>query len=72
MKTRKTYKIDGMHCVSCAMLIEGELEDRGIIGRCNFAKGTVEVDGEADENTVKVSVETAGYTLVGLARTDKE
>lgn len=53
------------------MLIEGELEDRGIVGRCNFAKGIVEVDGEPQESQVKASVEAAGYTLVGLARLDK-
>lgn len=68
---KKIYKVEGMHCASCAMLIEGELEDRGITGKCSFAKGIVEVDGEPDENLVKASVEAAGYTLVGLARLDK-
>ncbi|HLD25278.1 MAG TPA: heavy-metal-associated domain-containing protein [Patescibacteria group bacterium] len=71
MKTKKTYKIDGMHCPSCAMMIEGELEDRGITGQCSFATGIIEVEGEPDERVVKASVEAAGYTLVGLARTDK-
>lgn len=71
MKTKKTYKIDGMHCASCAMLIEGELEDRGIEGKCHFAKGTLEVDGVTDERLVKASVEAAGYTLVGLSQPDK-
>lgn len=71
MKNTKIFKINGMHCVSCAMLIEGELEDRGLTGKCSFAKGVVEVDGEPDEKLVKASVEAAGYTLVGLAHTDK-
>lgn len=45
------------------MLIEGELEDRGIMASCSFAKGTVEVDESAKTNTVKEAVEAAGYTL---------
>lgn len=68
---KKIYKVEGMHCASCAMLIEGELEDRGIMGKCSFAKGIVEVDGEPDEKLVKAAVTAAGYTLVGLAHTDK-
>lgn len=66
MKTKRVYKIDGMHCSSCAMLIEGELEDRGIMGRCSFAKQTVEVFGNSDKNIdkkVKEAVEGAGYSL---------
>ena len=66
MNTKKitVYKIDGMHCSSCAMLIEGELEDRGIQAACSFAKGTVEVEGEPDTKTVKTAIEAAGYRLV--------
>lgn len=66
MKTKKIYQIDGMHCASCAMLIEGELEDRGIVGRCSFAKQTLEVDtedGQAPDKAVKEAVEAAGYQL---------
>lgn len=66
MKTTKVYKIEGMHCASCAMLIEGELEDRGISGKCSFAKQTVEVSGSSDKNIdkkVKEAVEGAGYSL---------
>ncbi len=66
MKTKRIYKIDGMHCSSCAMLIEGELEDRGISGRCSYAKQTVEVESDDTEKTdtaVKQAVEAAGYRL---------
>lgn len=68
---KQIYKVDGMHCASCAMLIEGELEDRGIMGKCSFAKGLVEVDGEPDESQVKAAVTAAGYTLIGLSDQDK-
>jgi copper chaperone CopZ len=48
------------------MLIEGELEDRGISGRCSYAKQTVEVESDDTEKTdtaVKQAVEAAGYRL---------
>lgn len=64
MKTKRTYSIEGMHCVSCAMLIEGELEDRGVTGRCSYAKQTVEIDSDDTKHvdtTVKEAVEAAGY-----------
>lgn len=66
MKTRKTYQIEGMHCASCAMLIEGELEDRGIVGRCSFAKQTLEVDIQTDaapDTLVREAVTAAGYRV---------
>lgn len=66
MKTKKTYQIEGMHCASCAMLIEGELEDRGIHGRCSFAKQQLEVDVEADDAPdvlVHEAVKAAGYRV---------
>lgn len=68
MKTKKTYKIVGMHCSSCAMLIEGELEDRGITGRCSYIKQVVEVeaaDTEKIDAVVKEAVEAAGYHVSG-------
>ena len=50
MNNKKTiYKINGMHCSSCAMIIEGELEDRGIDARCRYEKGEVEVLGKTDK-----------------------
>lgn len=62
-----TFKVDGMHCSSCAMVIEGELEDCGADkARCSFARQTLEVefdekklDGEKIKNIVKL----AGYNL---------
>lgn len=62
--TSKTYKVDGMHCTSCAMVIEGELEDFGIKASCNYARETLKVD--FDENLVSEDkiievVKKAGY-----------
>lgn len=64
--TKKTYKISGMHCASCAMLIEGELEDAGIAATCSYAKQIVEVEGEESHGLdviVKQAIEKAGYTI---------
>ncbi len=50
--TKGQFKVNGMHCTSCAMNIEGELEDlRGVIkANVNFAKQLTNV--EYDENVV--------------------
>lgn len=66
MMTKKTFKIDGMHCVSCAMLIEGELEDRGVRATCNFAKAVVDVEydpAKISDDTIKQAVKAAGYSV---------
>lgn len=65
--TKKIYKIKGMHCTSCAMNIEGELEDLGINAKVNFAKSILEV--EIDENKVSEkemvkAVNNLGYQLI--------
>ena len=59
--------IDGMHCTSCAMNIDGELEDtEGIkVSNTNYAKQETEV--EYDEEKVKLDdivriIEKTGYT----------
>lgn len=63
---KKTFKISGMHCVSCVMLIEGELEDRGAKARCNLAKNEIEVEypKELGEEGVRAAIEAAGYTAL--------
>lgn len=60
---KKTYKVENMDCASCAMVIEGELEDAGIIAKCSYAKQVLEVEGEHDEKKLRELVKTAGYEL---------
>lgn len=64
--TKKTYKLGGMHCTSCAMVIESDLEDVGVKAKCSYAKQSLEVelDDMVSEKTVKDVVVKAGYTLV--------
>ena len=63
---KKKFKISGMHCTSCAMNIDGELEDKAGIKQANtnFAKSQTEV--EFDENKISVEqiigiIEKTGY-----------
>lgn len=65
--TKKTYKIEGIHCMSCALMIESNLEDAGVKARCHYAKQTLEV--EFDEKKIKEKkitavVSRAGYRIV--------
>ncbi|HZJ18686.1 MAG TPA: heavy-metal-associated domain-containing protein [Patescibacteria group bacterium] len=62
----KKFKITGMHCSSCAMNIDGELEDTEGVkeAKTSFAKQTVEVEYDANKlNDKKITeiIKTAGY-----------
>lgn len=65
--TKKIYKIDGVNCTSCALMIESDLEDAGVTAVCSYAKQTLEV--EFDEKKIKEKKITdvvlrAGYRIV--------
>lgn len=65
--TKKKFKIIGMHCTSCAMNIDGELEDtKGVKeSNTNYAKQITEVTFDPDALTIQKIVEIikkAGYT----------
>ena len=64
--TKKTFIIKGMHCPSCALMIESDLEDIGVKSSCSYAKQTLTV--EFDENKMKEQmirdvVAKAGYQV---------
>lgn len=64
---KKTFKLAGMHCSSCAILIEGDLEDKGVKAACSFAKQVVEVEfdpGEINEEEIKKTIKGTGYQVV--------
>lgn len=64
--TKKTYKVNGMDCTSCAMLIESDLEDAGVNAICSYARSTLDVEYDesriSDEKIIKV-VKASGYEL---------
>lgn len=41
---KKVFKIGGMHCTSCAMLIEEELKDKVNSIKVDHASGKAEID----------------------------
>ncbi len=62
----KTFKISGMHCVSCSMLIEGDLEDMGVTAKANYAKQLVEVTYDEEKVTLEkihAAIKKAGYDI---------
>jgi copper chaperone CopZ len=65
---REKIKIDGMHCTSCAMTIDFDLEDlEGVkSSKTNYAKQESEV--EFDEEKIKLSqileqIQKTGYKV---------
>lgn len=63
-KTTIKLKIDGMHCTSCAMLIDGDLEDlEGVkSAETSFHKQECEVEIEAGKVEVDKLIETVKKT----------
>lgn len=64
--TKKLYKVKGMHCTSCPLVIESDLEDVGVNARCNYAHATLEVeydDKKTTEETIIKTVQASGYTI---------
>ncbi len=60
-------KIEGMHCTSCAMNIDGELEDTEGVksSNTNYAKQSTEVEYDEeklDENKIIEIIKNVGYT----------
>ena len=69
--TKKRFQIQGMHCASCAMLIDGALEDlEGVkSASASYARQVVDVEfDEAKVSEVEIisAVEAAGYAAQPL------
>lgn len=60
---KKIYKIEGMHCASCASMIELDLEDVGIKSKCSYREGVLEVESEHDPKKVVDIIKKAGYSI---------
>lgn len=63
-----TFKIDGMHCTSCSMNIDGELEDtEGVISAStSYAKATTTVeydDTKVSKDQLKRVIEQLNYQV---------
>jgi len=63
---KKKYKVKGMDCTSCAMMIESDLEDAGVKAKCSFAKEVLEVEFDpkkVSEEKIKETVKSSGYLI---------
>ncbi len=63
---KKIFIIEGMHCASCAMNIDGELEDTAGVKdvRTNYAKALTEVEydeGLINDSKIIEVIKKAGY-----------
>ena len=68
MVTSKIFKIKGMHCVSCAMNIDGELEDAlGVLeSSTNYAKHLTKVKFDNDKispEKIAEIIKSTGYAV---------
>lgn len=60
---KKIYKIKGMHCASCAAMIEIDLEEAGIKCKCSYAKEIIEINEDHDKRKVIEIVKKSGYSI---------
>ncbi len=62
---KKTYKIKGMDCASCAILLEMDLEEAGIKAACSYAKETLsaEIKDESETKKIEKIVQASGFSL---------
>lgn len=66
---KKIFKIQGMHCASCATMIDLDLEDlKGIIkAKTDYAKSELSVEYDeklVSEKEIIASVLKSGYSVV--------
>ncbi|MBZ0320100.1 MAG: heavy-metal-associated domain-containing protein [Anaerolineae bacterium] len=66
MMAKKRFQIQGMHCVGCAMTIDGALEDLSGVksASTSYARGYVEVNYEKNqlsEDQIIAVIKAAGY-----------
>ncbi len=61
----KIYKIKGLSCPSCAIMLELALEDKNISAKCNFAKAelSVKLEDKSKEEVLKEVVQNEGYEI---------
>lgn len=69
MITKAKLKIGGMHCTSCSMNIDFDLEDlKGVkASKTSYAKQETEVEFDEEKVTLEVILQTiqkTGYTVI--------
>jgi copper chaperone CopZ len=69
--TKKLFQIEGMHCTSCALLIDEELEEVSGIrqAKTSYARQQVEVEydeKQIDEVKIIATIAGVGYKAITL------
>lgn len=63
----KTFKVTGMHCASCEMLVKEDLEDIGVkVKDISHKKGILIVEYDekkVNESKIKTTIEGEGYKV---------
>ncbi|MEK9143562.1 MAG: cation transporter [Patescibacteria group bacterium] len=65
--TKKSYKVLGMHCTSCPLVIESDLEDIGVKSSCSYAKAQLDVEYDetsVTEEKIYEKIRVLGYNIV--------
>ena len=67
---KKKLRIEGMHCVNCAMIVDGALEELAGVkaASTNYARQCVDVEYDEEQVTVDDLVRAigaAGYQVAG-------
>jgi copper chaperone CopZ len=66
---KKTFKLSGLHCASCNIVIEGELEDQlGVKAECSYHSQVVQVEFDPTKVThdqIISIIEAQGYKVIG-------
>lgn len=68
---KEKLKIEGMHCSSCAMTIDFDLEDTGGVksSKTSYAKQECEIEFDEESMTIERIIQTvkkSGYTAAPL------
>jgi Cu+-exporting ATPase len=69
--TKKLFQIEGMHCTSCALLIDEELEEMAGLqqAKTSYARQQVEVEydeKQIDELKIIATIAGVGYKAIPL------
>lgn len=67
--TKKKFKITGMHCTSCALTIDMDLEDLDGVksARTSYVKSEVEVEFDSNKipgNSIIETIKKSGYSAI--------
>ena len=60
---KKTYKIQGMHCKSCAKTIEMELEEKSDSINVDFNNKLLEIETDLSDKEIKSIINKLGYKI---------